>query len=82
MFECDQCGACCRHLDRSEIYDYLNRGDGTCIYLDGNLCSIYDRRPTICRVDDSYNRFFKETMSLENYYKANYESCAILKKEE
>ena len=62
MFECDRCGACCRHLDISKLYAELDRGDGTCKYLSGNLCSIYEKRPLLCRVDESYQKFFKEVM--------------------
>jgi len=37
-FSCDKCGACCRAVK--------------CDRLKDNLCSIYDTRPTICRVDE------------------------------
>ncbi len=82
MFKCDQCGVCCRHLDRSEIYKDLDRGDGTCIHLNGNLCDIYEDRPLICRVDESYHVYFEYQMSEEEYYKKNYEACASLKRRE
>lgn len=51
MFECDKCGACCRSLKCSELYSKLDRGDGVCKYLNDNLCSIYDTRPVLCRVE-------------------------------
>ena len=54
MFHCDKCGICCRSLRRSPLYRELDRGDGVCRYLDGNLCSIYATRPLLCRVDESY----------------------------
>lgn len=44
MFYCDRCGACCRNLRKSKLYAELDRGDGTCRYLAGNLCSIYENR--------------------------------------
>ena len=58
MFICDKCGECCRHLERSDVYSDLNRGDGVCIYLTGDLCSIYEQRPLLCRVDECYEAFF------------------------
>lgn len=79
MFECDKCGACCRNLDKSEIYAELDRGDGICMFLLGNLCSIYERRPFICRVDECYEKYFKEIMTIEEYYSKNKEVCNILK---
>jgi hypothetical protein len=82
MFQCDRCGACCRNLHLSELYRHLDRGDGVCRYLVENLCSIYPNRPLLCRVDESYEVFFRETMSLDEYYKLNYAVCNQLKSQE
>ena len=60
----------------------LTGGDGVCRYLDGNLCSIYAERPLLCRVDESYETYFKNKMSKEEYYRQNYRSCELLKKQE
>lgn len=80
MFKCDQCGKCCRNLNKSQLYSELDRGDGICKFLNGNLCSIYQVRPLLCRVDDCYEQFFKESMSKEDFYSLNYEVCNELKK--
>lgn len=79
MFPCDKCGACCRNLHLSPLYAELDRGDGVCKYLSENLCSIYESRPLLCRVDESYEKFFKEVMSIEEYYRINQEICKKLK---
>ncbi len=81
MFQCDQCGECCRNLRKSRIYKELDRGDGVCRYLVGNLCSIYNNRPLLCRIDEAYEKIFKEHISIEEYYQSNYEMCKELKKE-
>ena len=80
MFKCSMCGNCCRNLDKSDVYKELDRGDGVCMYLDGNKCSIYDNRPLLCRIDESYEVYFKDSYSLEEYYKLNYSVCEKLKK--
>lgn len=80
MFKCDKCGCCCRNLNKSELYAQLDRGDGTCRYLQGNLCSIYENRPLICRVDESFDMFFCNIMSREEYYRLNKNECLNLKK--
>ncbi len=80
MFKCDRCGCCCRNLGMSPLYSELDRGDGVCRYLSGNLCSIYEDRPLLCRVDDCYDLFFKEIMDREEYYRQNEEICKALKK--
>ncbi len=81
-FPCTKCGLCCRNLNKSNIYDDLNSGDGTCIYLDTNtnLCTIYNTRPLKCNIIASYT-FFKDTMSLKDYIKLNVKACNKLKKE-
>lgn len=81
MFDCDCCGECCRHLNLSPLYADLDRGDGVCRYLEGNLCSIYDERPVLCRVDECYTLYFQKYMSLEEYYRCNKEICRRLKQE-
>ena len=78
MFKCDCCGECCRNLDKSDLYKELNRGDGVCKFLMENLCSIYDNRPLLCRIDDSYDIDFKDRYTKEEYYKLNYEVCKKL----
>ena len=81
MFKCTCCGMCCRNLDKSDVYKDLDRGDGTCKYLDGNKCSIYDERPLLCRIDESYEVYFKKHYSLKEYYELNYSVCKKLQKE-
>ena len=81
MFVCDACGQCCRNLHRSPIYRALHNGDGVCRFLRGNMCSIYETRPLICRVDESYEAFFKEQMSYEAYIQLNNACCKLLKSE-
>lgn len=80
MFTCDKCGECCRNLNKSPLYDDLHDGDGICRYLEGNLCSIYEERPLLCRVDESYYIYFKDKLSYEEYVQLNYKYCNELKK--
>lgn len=80
MFKCDKCGQCCKNLDKSSVYAELHNGDGICKYLDGNLCSIYSTRPILCRVDESYELYFKNIMTRDKYEELNHEVCIILKK--
>lgn len=81
MFKCEHCGCCCRNLDKSDIYAQLNRGDGVCKYLKGNDCSIYENRPLLCRVDESYDSIFYKMMSREEFYKMNKQVCKMLQSE-
>ena len=79
MFECDKCGECCRGIAGNPLYADLDRGDGVCKYLEDNLCSIHDNRPTLCNVDLSYDMFFKNQMTKEEFYQRNMKICLILK---
>lgn len=52
MFPCSGCGACCRRVGYAAQFPReLVRPDGSCVHLQGNLCSIYADRPDVCRVD-------------------------------
>lgn len=81
MFKCDMCGYCCRAVATNDIYKHLDRGDGVCKYFEDeiNKCSIYEKRPTLCSIDKSYDKYFKNTMSKEEYYDLNYKACRKLK---
>lgn len=83
-FQCDKCGKCCENLNQSDLYESLNRGDGTCKFYDEQkrLCSIYSHRPIICNVDEAYEKFFKELYTKEEYYKMNHRACEKLKRSE
>lgn len=79
MFDCDKCGECCRNLDKSPIYSELDRGNGTCRYLIGNLCSVYEERPMLCRIDESYDLLFKDRITRDEFYELNHSFCIKLK---
>ncbi|ELC8424877.1 YkgJ family cysteine cluster protein [Clostridium perfringens] len=80
MFKCKKCGACCRHINMNKLYKELDKGDGCCKYLNlkNNKCIIYDKRPLLCRVDESYREIFYKNLTLEEYYRLNYEACKRL----
>lgn len=81
-FPCSRCGLCCQHVNRSPETEWLNRGDGVCINFDSTNtgCKIYDNRPDICRIDESFPRF-SQVMTLHEYYKANAQVCNELQTE-
>lgn len=80
MYNCEHCGCCCRNLDKSDIYAPLDRGDGVCKYLEGNDCLIYENRPLLCRIDDSYDSMFSSLMTREDFYKINKQVCKKLQR--
>ena len=83
IFKCDLCGLCCRNLNKNDLYLNLHNGDGVCFYLniEENLCTIYENRPDLCNIDLSYDKYFKDIYSLDEYYRLNYMSCEKLKAE-
>ena len=80
-YKCSKCGACCRHLDKSIYYAELDDGTGVCIHLnrETSLCTIYDERPLLCNIDESYDRYFKNLMTRDEYYEQNYKACEALR---
>lgn len=68
-FPCTSCGACCRSI--RHILPLFDSGDGSCVHLVDNRCSIYNDRPTICRVDD----IKPADIDKEVWYKMNLAAC-------
>ena len=81
MFKCDKCGLCCQALATVDMLAHLDRGDGICKFYisESKLCSIYDTRPLLCRVDECYDAIFAKYMSKEEYEQINYHACQQLK---
>lgn len=53
-FDCKVgCGACCKNVGHLPIPST----DGICDLLVDGLCSIYDERPEICRVDSMFEKY-------------------------
>jgi uncharacterized protein len=75
-FPCVACGICCKHLDE-RVYGDLRMPNGACKYYDPMLkmCSVYDRRPLTCRIDDFYDAHLKPTYSRKQFYELNAQAC-------
>ena len=80
MFPCTRCGLCCRSLDMNKDLQFLDRGDGTCRYLncETNECKDYQNRPLYCRVDEMYEKFFSGELLLDEYLRMNVDVCLSL----
>ncbi|WP_010200149.1 hypothetical protein [Bacillus sp. m3-13] len=52
------------------------------MYLENNMCTIYDTRPLICRIDEMYEQAFYEQFSKEEYYEINIKACQQLQRED
>ena len=69
-FDCAKCGACCK------LFNPFT-GLGRCPRLTADdLCSIYEERPDICRVDEMAKR---SGVPIDEYYKTAELSCEALK---
>ena len=82
-YNCELCGAqCCRNWNTARYDKTMVNEQGICIYLDTNtnLCTIYENRPTFCRVYDWYNENFSNNMSLEKYLLGQELGCRTLQK--
>ncbi len=79
-FPCTACGQCCKKVNLSEQTDYLNRGDGTCRHFSDSslLCTIYEDRPLICRVEDYYEKHLSHLYEWDGFVKMNLEVCEQL----
>ena len=80
MFPCEKCGSCCRNVGKVFFAQHMALDDGTCKYFDKekNLCTIYDKRPDFCRVDEFYEKKFSDIMTREEFYRLNKKICLQL----
>lgn len=76
-FPCTKCGKCCMNIHLAEETAYLNRGDNICVNFDvsSNLCTIYDDRPDICRVDLQYEKNYSTLVTWDRFVKLNISVC-------
>ncbi|MGI3476967.1 YkgJ family cysteine cluster protein [Providencia stuartii] len=76
-FPCNSCGKCCKKVNASTETSFLDRGDGVCYHFDEitNLCSIYETRPLVCRVEDYYRKNLSEILSWDEFVELNMRVC-------
>lgn len=79
-FPCTACGKCCRNVGQSEQTAFLDRGDGVCYHFNEqtNLCSIYENRPLVCRVEEYYKTYLSDIYEWDEFVKINLEICEKL----
>ncbi len=71
-FPCTRCGACCRSVTFIPQLAHMAWPDGACRHLTAdNLCSIYETRPKLCRVDATC----PVGMPLEQWHAMNEVGC-------
>lgn len=80
-FPCSACGKCCLLVSKSSETSFLDRGDGVCQHFDQatHLCSIYENRPLVCRVEDYYHAKLASLISWEDFSEMNIKICEQLK---
>lgn len=81
-FPCNSCGLCCKNIGHIKELKGFDSGDGTCMYLENNMCTIYATRPLICRIDEMYEQVFQKQLSKEEYYDINIKACQQLQRED
>lgn len=53
---------------------------GTCEKLgEDGLCTVYEDRPTICRINDFYTRYKNDKQTLEQYHEEVHQACEKLR---
>lgn len=84
QFPCERCGACCRNVDKAQETHSLDRGDGVCRHYDDQLklCSIYESRPEICRVDYQFVTNYRTLMDWPTFVKLNLDACNRLQQQD
>jgi len=75
LFNCEQCGVCCKNVTVFEEMKEFDRGDGVCKYLNNkNMCDIYKTRPNICNSEYIYKTYFNH-LTKEDFFKETKQLC-------
>ncbi|SEP84070.1 YkgJ family cysteine cluster protein [Basfia succiniciproducens] len=82
-FPCNTCGQCCKNIRLSEQTAYLDRGDGICRHFDAltHLCTIYETRPLVCRVEDYYKQNLSHIYEWDEFIEINLAICEQLQED-
>ena len=60
-------------------FPYKADGNGWCEKLDKDLkCSVYEERPLLCRINDTWKELFSKDQELEDYHKTTTMACKRL----
>jgi Fe-S-cluster containining protein len=59
-------------------FPYDINPDGSCSKLSGDICSVYENRPFVCRVDSMYEKYWSKIMSRDDWYAESRKSCTKL----
>ena len=80
MFPCTKCGVCCQSISNIPELKNNDLGNGVCRYFDNltNECTIYDTRPTVCRIDTMYEVKYNKYFTKQAFYLMNAEACNLL----
>ncbi|MGG4198715.1 YkgJ family cysteine cluster protein [Peribacillus frigoritolerans] len=73
-FPCTQCGACCSSINGIDFLEVYN-DNGRCTQLQNNRCTIYEKRPLLCNIDEAYDRAFSGLMNKNEFYYQNALAC-------
>jgi len=78
IFPCTNCGCCCKRVGlvkkflTEDEFPYDIDENGVCKMLVNDMCSVYDDRPDICKVEKMAE---KNNISKEIYYKMAIDVC-------
>ena len=78
MFPCTNCGCCCKRVGiiktflTDDEFPFDVDENGSCKMLVNNMCSVYDNRPDICKVEEMSK---KNNIPKEIYYKMAIDVC-------
>lgn len=83
QFPCNQCGLCCKLVGlvidqlKENGFPYNQNKKGECEKLVDDKCSVYETRPSVCRIDEMQ---LSSGKSKSEYYKDSINVCNQLKK--
>jgi hypothetical protein len=66
-FPCNQCGACCRHVNRASETQFLDRGDGICRHYQMETAVRDKNTSAYFQVDKQYQLNYQQQYSWQEF---------------
>lgn len=81
-FPCTRCGLCCKNIGGIRELTQYDSGAGICKHFQPELgCLIYESRPLVCRIEEGYDLYARDSVTKVEYIKLNAEVCNRLQEE-
>ncbi|MGL5051793.1 MAG: hypothetical protein ACRC6E_14370 [Fusobacteriaceae bacterium] len=60
---------------------YIMEMEFVIILIRKKICTIYEKRPLLCNLKESYSKYFSEIYTEEDFFELNLDACKKIKED-